>query len=117
MFQHPNISSGKMFGIKRNKQQNTLSNRTPAFIFSQVGDMALEVVFAVVIIVVGALILNGLGTGLTAGSQASNTVNAGSNLLNNVTTQFPLTGTVIGLMILLAVVVFFLGRSSTGKTL
>lgn len=105
-----------MFGITTNKK-DTQNNRTPAFVFSQVGDMALEVVFAVVIIVVGALILNGLGTGLTAGSAASNTVIAGGNLLNNITSQFGLTGTVIGLMILLAVVVFFLGRSSNGKAL
>ena len=92
-----------------NKITKVLKSEANAF---SVGDIAPTVMQVGVAAIVGAvvlLVLNGMVTSssVTAGSATANALNNGISGIGNIFTQFPLMGTVIGLVLILGIVLFF----------
>ena len=91
-------------------------NRKPAFGIGQLIPYVLTFGFAVMVVAVIALVLNGFQTSssVTANSVAFNAIGSGLTATANIANQFGLLGTVIGLGLVLGVVLSIFGFGRVG---
>lgn len=105
----------KMIALKKRVE----GAETDAFNVQDVGPTVLAVGVAAIIGAVILLVLNGFVTSSTvlANSATANALNNGIGGIGNIFAQFPLLGTIIGLMLILGVVLFFFYNKSKGDGL
>ena len=84
-------------------------NYRKAFNIDDIAPTVLAVGVAAIVGAVVLLVLNGVQTSssVTVNSLTYNALNNGSSGISNVFAQFPLLGTVIGLVLILGVVLYF----------
>lgn len=106
--------------VKKISDAITLQERKPAFGIGDLIPYVLTFGFAVMIVAVVALVLNGFqsSSSVTVNSVAYNAIGNGLTATGNISNQFALLGTVIGLGLVLGVVlsIFGFGRIGGGKT-
>jgi hypothetical protein len=88
-----------------------------AFGLNEIPGVVMAVGISVIIGVIVVLILLGLqSTGsIASNSIANGIINNGISGASNIFAQYPLLGTIIGLLLILAVVIFFFYRGRTGE--
>ena len=106
---------GKMKSIFKNK----MHKKGQTITFSSLVSIVLVMVVAVLVIVVGSVLINQLRddtTVITADSEAFNISNNGLNFFTNLSSQFPLLGTIITLVLVISVIIaaFAFGRGGKG---
>ena len=100
--------------------KSKLTGDEPAFNVEDIAPTVMAIGVAAIVGAVVLLVLNGMqsSSSVTANSATYNALGNGISGIGNIFTQFPLLGTVVGLVLILGVVLyFFYGRNNKGREL